>query len=136
MQKHLNVRFVGKLTGNIYWNFYEGDITIVTEVVLRTRTFQTFCILKINGLVLLCNLFMERRSYMYHHNTYLYRYTYRYLYNIYGLPLSAYEHISTKCNICSSLKLPWCMIATGHNKTHIIYEWNWFYQLFDKTMNW
>ena len=121
MQKHLNVRFVGKLTGNIYWNFYESDFTIVTEVVLRTRTFQTFCIVNINGLVLLCNLFMERHSYK--HNEFLYDT----LYN---------EHISAKCNISFSLKLPWCMIASGHNKTHIIYEWNWFYQLFDKTMNW
>jgi len=30
--------FVGKLIGDIYWNFYDDDISTVTSLVLRTHS--------------------------------------------------------------------------------------------------
>ena len=33
-----NIRFVGNLIGDIYWNFYDDDVITVTSLVLRTQS--------------------------------------------------------------------------------------------------
>jgi len=39
-----NIRFVGNLIGEIYWNFYDDDFIIVTSLVLRTQSVSAvFC---------------------------------------------------------------------------------------------
>ena len=37
IQKFGNIRFVGNLIGDIYWNFYDDDIIIVTVTSLVVR---------------------------------------------------------------------------------------------------
>jgi len=46
IQKFGNIRFVGNLIGDIYWNFYDNDIIIVTvtSLVLRAQSVSAvFC---------------------------------------------------------------------------------------------
>jgi len=39
-----NIRFVGSLIGNIYWNVYDDDVIIMTSLVLRTQSISAvFC---------------------------------------------------------------------------------------------
>ena len=39
-----NIRFVGNLSGDIYWNFCDDDVITVTSLVLRTQSVSAvFC---------------------------------------------------------------------------------------------
>ena len=35
-----NIRFVGNLTGDIYWNFYDDDVITVVSLVLKSTVSQ------------------------------------------------------------------------------------------------
>ena len=35
-----NIQFIWNLIGDIYWNFYDDDVIMVTSVVLRTQPFS------------------------------------------------------------------------------------------------
>jgi len=42
--KFKNIRFVGNLIGDIYWNFYDDDVISVMSLVLRTQSVgAVFC---------------------------------------------------------------------------------------------
>jgi len=53
-----NIRFVGNLIGDIYWNFYDDDVIAVTSLVFRTQPVSpVFCptVFFCNSQVLICH---------------------------------------------------------------------------------
>ena len=44
IRKFENIRFVGNLIGDIYWNFYDGDVINMRSLVLGTQSVSAvFC---------------------------------------------------------------------------------------------